>query len=325
MHLLAASGRLLRSDARGVLAVIGAGGFIGSSIRKAASASGTPCLSIVRSARRVVDGSRETYAVADSRESLTAHFARHDLSAICLAAGRASVADGELRPWLDASSVFQPIYDVLMALRDTGQRPRVGLVSSAAVYGQPSVLPIGEDSSTLPLSIYGANRLLAENMVRELGAHLDIDVCVFRVFSVFGGAQRRLLPYEIWQQLRSPESRCVLRGTGAESRDFLHVDDLASAVTGVLMSSSARQPTVVNIASGRETTVRDLVDVLRDLVAPTATIEYLNTPSSEDPIRWVADIRRLATVLPGWQPASLRQGLERTVAEWELQPVQAPS
>ncbi len=63
-------------------------------------------------------------------------------------------------------------------------------------------------------------------IAREYAACFGVRVVIFRFFSVYGFAQRRLLVWEIYNQLASGENTVWLEGTGDETRDFFHIDDL---------------------------------------------------------------------------------------------------
>jgi nucleoside-diphosphate-sugar epimerase len=140
-------------------------------------------------------------------------------------------------------------------------------------------------------------------------------VSILRVFSVLGPSQRRLLPFELWQQAVTSE-QVTLRGTGSESRDFLHVEDLANALLALLDRPGQPLHEVLNLASGVETTTGELAAIVRSLFAPQAEILFLGKESPENPLRWCADIGRLREVLPSWQPRSVDLALEQCGHGW---------
>jgi nucleoside-diphosphate-sugar epimerase len=106
------------------------------------------------------------------------------------------------------------------------------------------------------------------------------------------------------------EPRVLERGAGASTRDFLFVKDAAEAIVMAADSYDAAEP--LNIASGKETSIRDLASTIGKLVGYEGTIEFNGSPEKED--RVVADISRAKKW--GWSPRTdLEEGLKRTI-EW---------
>ena len=234
------------------------------------------------------------------------------------AAGSASVGASLENPLHDFRGSVQTCAEFLDAVRRSGRNPLVVIPSSAAVYGNPAFLPVSEEASLQPISPYGFHKAASELLAREFSKCFGLKIMICRFFSVFGPAQRRLLVWELYQQLAGPEQTTWLAGTGEETRDFLHIEDLTTALLGLIENSpaAARECLVVNIASGTETSVLTLAETLRDLVAPEKQISCRGHLRENDPLRWWADTDRLQTLLPSWQPRPLRDALKLCIADW---------
>lgn len=103
-----------------------------------------------------------------------------------------------------------------------------------------------------------------------------------------------------------------LWGTGKPLREFLHVDDLASACR--LLLELDNPPDLVNVGSGRELTIRELAEKVRDAVGCTAKPVFDPTMPDGTP-RKLLDISLLKSL--GWEPRiSLEEGIARTVREY---------
>jgi hypothetical protein len=74
---------------------------------------------------------------------------------------------------------------------------------------------------------------------------------------------------------------------------------------------------VLNVATGRETSALEMARTVAGLVGATKAIEVRGRPHPGDPARWCADISRLQSLLPDWQPEALDTGLERCVTAWQ--------
>jgi GDP-L-fucose synthase len=103
-------------------------------------------------------------------------------------------------------------------------------------------------------------------------------------------------------------------GSGRPRREFLHVDDLASACV-FLMRSYDDEPHI-NVGTGEDLSIRELAEMIRDVVYPQAQIVF-DTSRPDGPPRKLLDISRLRAL--GWSPTiSLRSGIESTY-QWFLE------
>lgn len=186
---------------------------------------------------------------------------------------------------------------------------RVVYASSAAVYGDPEVLPVDEQAPVRPVSPYGlekySNELYAELYGRIHGlSHLGL-----RYFNVYGPRQDPGSPYSgvisrFVDQIRKGQALTV-RGDGLQGRDFIHVADVARANLAALFASLCG---VVNIAGGQVTTVRRLAELIIELHGGKGSIEGV-PPLPGDIRHSRADIGRMQQFLiaPG---IPLDQGLQ---------------
>ena len=233
--------------------------------------------------------------------------------AILHAAGRASVAASIADPADDFSGSVLPWQALLEGVRCSSRRPVVILPSSAAVYGNPAALPVAEDAPVAPISPYGFHKRVAEVLAAEYAACFGLDVLVARLFSVFGPAQRRLLVHELFAQAAGPAEVVTIHGTGRETRDFLHVDDVAEVL---LRLAAARRAglEVVNVASGEERSVLELAEAVRDRVAPHKRIACRGEARPGDPARWRADATRMLARVAPFRPRPFEEALDEAIA-----------
>jgi UDP-glucose 4-epimerase len=232
------------------------------------------------------------------------------------AAGSASVGASMADPVGDFRATTVPFINVLDGVRRSGREPLVIFPSSAAVYGNPASLPVGEDAPCVPISPYGFHKLSCEIFAREYAACFGVSAVVCRLFSIFGQRQRRLLVSELYEQFAGNAETVRLQGSGKETRDFLHVDDLAGAILLLAPVAPRRACTVLNIAGGVETPVLTLAESIGSLVAPGKKITTRGISRPGDPARWCADTSRLRALIPSWQPQGLAQALALTIGQW---------
>ncbi|HEX8161975.1 MAG TPA: NAD-dependent epimerase/dehydratase family protein [Pyrinomonadaceae bacterium] len=302
--------------------ITGSNGFVGGSFGRFAAREGHAVVGVGRAAQPS-RGWPGAYAQADAVSAdlapLVSEFAP---DALFHATGTASVGGSLEAPLEDLRASVMSFANALDAVRRSGARPLVLFPSSAAVYGDPAQLPVGEDAPARPISPYGFHKAACELVAREYAECFGLRVVVCRLFSLFGPAQRRLLVWELYRQCAGAGSTVWLEGTGGETRDYLHVEEVSSAL---LRLAGARLDgargaggdcLAVNVASGAGVGALELARLIRDRIAPAKEIRCRGTVRPGDPRAWRADISRLRELIPGWRPRPLPESLARCVAEW---------
>ena len=201
---------------------------------------------------------------------------------------------------------------VLEAARAAGAR-RVVLASSSSVYGSAAVLPTPETLEPRPASPYAVSKLAGEHYARVHAELFGLSTLSLRLFNVYGPGQPPEGPYaqlvpRVLDALRRGEAPVVF-GDGRQSRDLVYVGDVARAVLAAAASDATG---VVNIGSGRATSVLDVVEAAARVAGTRAEPRFLPARPG-DVAHTCADARRAAAVL-GWEAGvDLHEGLRRTV------------
>lgn len=189
---------------------------------------------------------------------------------------------------------------------------RLVYVSSAAVYGDRNVHRCTESLEARPLSPYGAFKAAAENLIRIMGARHQQPYVIVRPFSVYGPGLHKQVIYDVTKRmLAAPTPHLEITGTGREERDFVYVDDCCDAIAGLLRLPASRSP-VVNIGTGRSTTLRALVRLLRELTGANVSFGFKGVDAPGNPRRLVASVDRLHHLGIAC-PTKVRHGLRLTV------------
>jgi UDP-glucose 4-epimerase len=200
------------------------------------------------------------------------------------------------------------------AMRDVGVR-RVVFVSSGAVYGDRGEQPLVEEARLDPRSPYAVSKLAAEYYVRTIGNLWGIETVSLRVFNAYGPGQRLppshapVIPHYLRQAMRG--STLVMHGDGSQTRDYVFVEDVVSAMISAATAPNVNQM-VFNIGSGLETSIRDLIRTIMQVLG--ITVEAIANPRNDPGVsRMRADIS-LARDRLGYQPRiSLEEGLRLTL------------
>lgn len=300
------------------LLITGARGFVGSSLAEYAAKRGHDVLGIGRTAQAPPDwfGGYAWADVALSDLAPIINGFRPDLVVHC--AGSASVAASFSSPLDDLRANVLTLANTLDAVRRSEVRPLVIFPSSAAVYGNPVKLPVREDEPCRPISPYGFHKLAAENVVHEYVACHDLQIIICRIFSIIGERQRRLLLWDLYQQFVGASAKVVIQGTGNETRDFMHIDELCETFLQFSQSSVAfsNGNYIVNVASGIETSVQTMSSLVEEILRTGKPLIFLGKQRLGDPERWVADCSKLSAIHSPKKFGKLSLAIEEVVTKW---------
>lgn len=173
---------------------------------------------------------------------------------------------------------------------------------------------LSEDHTPLrPRTLYGASKNACYQILRLYCQQVSMEFAWMRFFYLYGPgeAKERLIPSVILALLNHQKALC---SAGKQIRDFLHVEDVASAVCAVAQSKLTGP---VNIGSGQPVKVRELVEQLGRILhaKEKLVLGALPTDPSEPPVL-LADVRKLK-LQTGWTPAwELENGLRHVVSWW---------
>jgi UDP-glucose 4-epimerase len=229
-------------------------------------------------------------------------------------AARVSVPESVLYP-RDYNAVNVSGTVALMeAMRDVGVR-RVVLASSGAVYGDQGEQPLKESSTPNPRSPYAVSKLAAEYYVRTIGGLWGIETVSLRIFNAYGPGQHLppshppVVPHYLRQALRG--GTLVVHGDGSQTRDYVYVDDVISAMVATSTAPNING-LVINVGSGTETAVRDLVKTVQEVTAGDAEVLY-NAQTPGGVSRLCADLSLASQKLNYHPSISLADGLRLTL------------
>lgn len=210
-------------------------------------------------------------------------------------------------PILDSDINVMGTLRVLEAARASGVA-KVVVSSSAAIFGELKTLPIDESHPIDPQTPYGASKLGAEKLAIAYHRMFHLPVVCLRYFNVYGPHQRfdeygNVIPIFAHQLLNGQP--VTIFGDGEQTRDFVHVADVAEANLRAAESAACG---IFNLGSGGRITINGLVDCLERAFGISAQRSYL-PPRDGDVRHTQADIG-LARRELGFEPqVKLDQGL----------------
>jgi UDP-glucose 4-epimerase len=304
--------------------VTGGAGFIGSNLVDALLARGdeVTVLDNLSTGRRVnlegalaggarlaeVDvreGTEVGALLADARPELVFHLAAQiDV--------RKSVAD----PYFDAAVNVGGTANVLEAARATGVGRVIFISTGGALYGEGAEkqLPLPESTPIAPLSGYGQSKFAAEGYLGLFERLYGLSGMSLRLGNVYGPRQDPLGEagvVAIFCGLLKNGGLPTVYGDGTQTRDYIYVGDVVAAA---LAAGATRIGGAVNIGTGREESVLDLVDILAGLEGREDFAPEF-APERAGEVQRISLDAGLAARELGWTPqTTLEQGLAQTLA-----------
>jgi UDP-glucose 4-epimerase len=285
--------------------VTGGGGFIGHHLVRRLLADGyeVRVLDNFASGRRErLEGLDVSLVEGDLRSYERAHTAVRGADVVFHLGALPSVPRSVQDPLTTGAVNVEGTLNVLLASRDEGVS-RVVFASSSSVYGANDVLPKTEEDQPLPVSPYGVSKLAAEHYCRAFTAVYALETISLRLFNVFGPGQDPLSQYAAvvprFIAAFAEGTAPVIYGDGLQTRDFTYVADVVDAF---MLAAEADIPSgdVFNIAAGSETSLLDLIEILRELFG--SALEPRFEPARAGEVRRsCGDAHKVSTVL-GWAP-----------------------
>ncbi|MDA1349197.1 MAG: GDP-mannose 4,6-dehydratase [Chloroflexi bacterium] len=305
--------------------VTGAGGFIGSHLVETLARKGSKVKALVRYVGSGAFGwlSRTDPALGENveviqgnlRDAASVSDLVRDAEIVFHLGAVISIPYSYINPSEVSAVNVGGTLNVLNACREAGVG-RLIHTSTSEVFGTAQYVPIDEKHPLQGQSPYSASKIAADKLVESYWQSFRLPAVTVRPFNTFGPRQsvRAVIPTIAAQLLKGPEVRL---GSLSPTRDFTFVLD---TVAGMMRAAQAENVIGrhINLGTGQEISIRDLVDLMARLMGVDArpvNEERRVRPEGSEVERLLSD-NSLARSLLGWSPAvSLDEGLSRTI-EW---------
>ena len=273
---------------------------------------------------------------------------RRENLASAIGHGRVQIVEGDIRDTALLREVMQGVdlvfHQAALRITQCAEEPRLALevladgtfnvleaavaakvrkivaASSASVYGMADQLPTTEAQHPYNnRTLYGAAKTFNEGLLRSFNEMYGLNYLALRYFNVYGprmdihGVYTEVLIR--WMERIAAGHPPVIFGDGQQTIDFVNVIDVARA--NVLAAAAPVTDEVFNVASGEETSLNVLADVMLKAMGSAMTPEHVPERKVNPVPRRLADISKARTML-GFEPTvSLAQGIDQLVAWWQ--------
>jgi UDP-glucose 4-epimerase len=225
----------------------------------------------------------------------------------------ALVAESVAQPELYYRNNVVGSLNLLDALRAAGVQ-RLVFSSTCAVYGEPEVVPMDEATPTRPVNAYGASKLAVDGMISDACRAHGLGAVSLRYFNVAGASgclgedhepETHIIP-NVLRAAQGLQPEVQIFGTdyptpdGTAVRDYIHIEDLASAHLLALDGARAGEHRIFNLGNGNGFSVREVIDAAREVTGLEIPVgEAPRRPG--DPPQLVAASGKIRAEL-GWEP-----------------------
>ncbi|MBI2624445.1 NAD(P)-dependent oxidoreductase [Candidatus Parcubacteria bacterium] len=300
--------------------ITGATGFVGANLARALVQQGRQVAVITRQNSNPwrlaeVQGSLEQH-VADLADAPALRQIVQKVQPTVIFHAAAASVYGDQVPATESEMVRSNLIGTMNLIRacaDINYRCFVNTGSSSE-YG-PKTEPMVETDLAAPRDIYGVTKCAATHFAAAVARQEHKPILTLRLFSPFGPYDdpRRLIPTAIVAALTSRDIKLARPEIG---RDYVFIDDVVAAYLAAVERARENEGEIINIGSGRQTTLEETVATLFTLVKSPGRALWGAAPGSpQDNPLWQADIEKARERL-GWQPrVAFREGLRQTV-EW---------
>jgi UDP-glucose 4-epimerase len=230
-------------------------------------------------------------------------------------------------PRLALEVLVDGTYDVFEAAAQAGVR-RVVASSSASVYGLAEEFPTTESHHPYANdTLYGAAKTFNEGLLRSMHAMNGLDYVALRYFNVYGprmdvhGLYTEVLVR--WMERITAGQPPLILGTGEQTMDFVYIGDVARS--NLLAAQSDVTDVAFNVASGTETSLLELAEMLLGVMGSDLSVEFGPERSVNKVSRRLADTTLAREQLGFEAEIGLEEGLTRLVEWWRAEREGAPA
>lgn len=235
------------------------------------------------------------------------------VDAVINLAARAGVRASVENPWVYVDTNVTGTLNLLELCRSENI-PKFILASTSSIYGADAPVPTPEShESSYPLQPYAATKKGAEALCHSYHYLYDLDVTVFRYFTVYGPAGRPDMVMFRFIHWLVEERPLLLNGDGSQTRGFTYLDDIAR---GTILGLKQVGYEIMNLGGHESISINEMITIMEEFTGKKGNIENKPFHKADMESSW-ADVTKAGEML-GWEPqVSLQEGIAQAV-DWYM-------
>ncbi|MCF0156727.1 MAG: UDP-glucose 4-epimerase GalE [Veillonella sp.] len=299
--------------------VTGGAGYIGShTVRALIKAGHTPVIvdNFSRGHRDAVPAGVTCLEMDIADPNMAQVMKEHGIEGVMHFAAHSQVGESMVNPAIYYENNVVGSWKLIESARQAGVKHFV-FSSTAAVYGEPEVVPIKEDATLNPTNVYGRTKLMIEQTLKDYSDIYGMTYVALRYFNAAGAdpsgeigedhtPETHLIPLVLSAALGTRDNITVF-GTDYDTadgtcvRDYIHVNDLADAhVLAMNYLAEGKPSTVFNLGSGNGFSVKEIIDTAKEVTGVDFAVAY-GERRAGDPSTLIASSQKIKDTL-GWNP-----------------------
>ena len=221
-------------------------------------------------------------------------------------AANPNVKIGAFNTRVDYEQNILATYNLLEAMRKSGECKRIVFTSTSTVYGEAEKKPTPEDYGPLkPISLYGASKLACEALISGFSHLFEFKSVICRLANIVGSRSRHGVIYDFINKLRNNPGTLEVLGDGTQRKSYLYVADCVEALIRVAEHAVDRVE-IYNIGSEDSVDVKTIAEIVIEEMA-LKKVEIRYTGGVEGGRGWKGDVKEMLLDTSkirrlGWRP-----------------------
>jgi UDP-glucose 4-epimerase len=205
--------------------------------------------------------------------------------------GSGSVGYSNYNPYEDFKKTVDGTLEVLEFIRLHSQNTQLIYPSSPAVQGEHPDSPINENYEGKPCSPYGYHKKIVENLCRSYSEKFGLKITIIRLFSVYGIGLKKQLLWDAIKKIELGKLQASFWGTGDETRDFIHVDDVVGLFLKVL--SLEENFMILNGGTGAKKNISEVLNLIKKIMNSSIDIVFNGKVNDGNPLYYCASQKKI--------------------------------
>ena len=227
---------------------------------------------------------------------------------IHLAASPLPVSIGN--PKINARINIEGTLNIMDAAREYSIK-KIIFSSASSLVGEVKYNPVDEKHPCVPKTPYAVSKYAIEHYLRVYQDLYQLNYLIFRFFNVYGPWQfpesKAVIPM-VYDKLKT-EGAFTVFGDGTQTRDFIYVEDIAQFFVKAIQNNVRNE--ILNMGTGKSTTIKEIVEISGNLLKINPKINYL-PPRAGEIDNFVADMTKFKQLFGAIPDTKLEIGLEKT-------------
>ncbi|MTI49013.1 MAG: NAD-dependent epimerase/dehydratase family protein [Firmicutes bacterium] len=198
---------------------------------------------------------------------------------------------------------------LLEAVKNKGIKKLI-YASSSTVYGDTGEISMSELHNPKPISLYGVSKLAGETLCHYYGKTYNIDIDIFRFFTIYGPNQRPDMAFHKFIRNMLMNEEINVYGDGRQKRDFIYIDDICEILLEAVENNIKEE--IINIGGGLSLSVNESIKIIEKVLNKEAKVNYIK-PIQEEQLITHANVEKMNNIMSSKKRTDIYDGIKGEV------------